>query len=403
MTTHTLLALAALASLTTSLPDTGSLAQRAEPKPVDLAICLDTSGSMEGLINAARQNIWAIVNDLALAEPTPKLRIALLTFGNDGHSPQDGWVAVQTPLTDDLDLVSQKLFALTTNGGEEYVGRVLQKSLQALDWTPSNDALKLIVVAGNEAANQDPDVDFRAVCRDAISRDIMVNSIYCGNPGDQLAPVWREVAMLADGKFAAIDKDNGTVVIETPFDEQLAALSASLNETYLPFGAQGGRGAWNQLQQDENAGKLNKAAAAQRAATKSSSNYHCGWDLVDACKAGDVDLAAVKPEELPEVMRDMAPEERVAHVEKMGEEARRNPRRDQRDQPEAAELRRRGDAQAGGRPVQVVRVRCALRGARPGAGGRLRNRGADRATEVEWTRAGFGRRGQHPWHHASSW
>ncbi|MHC4652135.1 MAG: hypothetical protein ACYTES_14940 [Planctomycetota bacterium] len=45
-----------------------------EPRTVDLAICLDTSGSMSGLINAARQKLWAIVNELALAEPTPKLR-----------------------------------------------------------------------------------------------------------------------------------------------------------------------------------------------------------------------------------------------------------------------------------------------------------------------------------------
>ena len=96
------------------------------PQAIDLAICLDTSGSMSGLINSAKQKLWDIVNDLAMAEPAPKLRVALLTYGNLGHEAENGWVGVASDLTDDLDVISQKLFALTTNGGTEYVGRVLQ-------------------------------------------------------------------------------------------------------------------------------------------------------------------------------------------------------------------------------------------------------------------------------------
>src|SRR5690606_29410391 len=114
-------------------------------RAVDLAICLDTSGSMQGLIDAARQGIWAIVNDLALAKPAPALRVALLTFGNDRHDAARGWVATQTGFTADLDLVSQKLFALTTDGGTELVGRVLQTALDELDWSTDADALRLVV------------------------------------------------------------------------------------------------------------------------------------------------------------------------------------------------------------------------------------------------------------------
>ncbi len=310
--------IAAVLGLCATAPQPAANPAPAEERHVDLAICLDTSGSMKGLIDAARQNIWAIVNDLALAKPTPKLRIALLTFGNTGHKEEDGWVAVQTPLTDDLDLVSQKLFALTTNGGDEYVGRVLQASLDKLEWTTQKDALKLIVVAGNEGADQDKEVDFRAMCKRSISQGIMVNSIYCGNAADQLAPVWREVATRADGQFAAIDKDNGTVVIETPFDAQLQALSADINKTYIPYGKQGEWGAANQVEQDKNAQGLNGAAAAQRAMTKSRTVYcNSSWDLIDACKAKDFKLAEVKAEDLPENMRKMSVKERTAYVEKL--------------------------------------------------------------------------------------
>jgi hypothetical protein len=283
-------------------------------RSIDLAICLDTSGSMDGLIDAARQKLWGMVNDLALARPAPRLRVALLTYGNDGHPAADGWVSVQTDFTEDLDLVSQKLFALTTNGGTEYVGRVLAAALDKLAWSGDPKALALAIVAGNESADQDREVSFRDACKRAITRGITVNSIYCGNPQDELAPGWREVATLADGQFACIDQDHGTVAIATPFDPELSKLGAALNETYIPFGAAGKIGAANQTAQDANAAGASCATAACRAATKASGLYNCGWDLVDAVRLNQVKLAEVKAEDLPAAMRAMSPAEREKHL-----------------------------------------------------------------------------------------
>jgi len=289
----------------------------AEPGLVELAICLDTSGSMSGLIEAAKQKLWAMVNDLALAEPTPRLRVALLTFGNDGHNPEDGWVAVQTPLTDDLDLVSQRLFAQTTNGGTEFVGRVLQSAGQ-LEWDPSDRTLKIVIVAGNESADQDQEVPFRDMCRKLIGNGIMINAIYCGSAADSIAPGWREVARLADGHFASIDQDHGTIVVETPFDEQLGALSTALNATYVPFGGGGAAGLANQSAQDANAAGLNSAAVASRAQTKAQGLYRCAWDLVDACVGGQVKIEDVASDQLPENMQAMTADQRRAYVDEMG-------------------------------------------------------------------------------------
>ncbi len=289
---------------------------RPERPVVELAICLDTSGSMSGLIDAAKQKLWAIVNDLALARPTPELRVALLTYGNDGHNPEDGWVAVQSPFTDDLDLISERLFALTTNGGTEYVGRVLQNAGQ-LGWLTANDGLRLVVVAGNESADQDPDFPFRDTCRDMIARGIIINAIYCGPATDGIAPGWREVAQLADGQFASIDHNHGTVTVETPFDGQLSALSAALNETYVPLGEAGRAGLHNQSEQDANASGLSEAVAASRAMTKASAFYRHDWDLVDALEDAAIALAEVEEEALPEKMQEMTAEEREAYVEEM--------------------------------------------------------------------------------------
>lgn len=283
---------------------------------IELAICLDASSSMDGLIDAAKQKLWGIVNDLALADPAPELRVALFTYGNDNYSPESSWVREETPFTGDLDLVSQRLFAITTDGGTEYVGRVLQRAGQ-LQWHAPGDALRLIVVAGNESADQDTEVRSREMCRDLITRGIIVNSIYCGAPEDSDAVGWRDVATLADGKFATIDKDNGTVAISTPFDDSLGVLSAALNKTYIPFGASGAVGAANQEAQDANAASMNPATAASRAQAKSSALYQCMWDLVDACKKGEVKLADVKTADLPEPMQALSAPERQAYLDKM--------------------------------------------------------------------------------------
>lgn len=316
---------------------TAPLTAVAATRPIDLAICLDISGSMDGLINQARQNLWSVVNDLATLQPTPTLRVALLTFGCSTHPAERGWVKVETDFTTDLDTVSQKLFALTTNGGEEYVGRVVQAALGELTWSPGNDGLKLLFVAGNEAATQDPLVDFAAQSRAAIARGIVVNSIYCGSPADELAPAWREVAKLADGQFAAIEKDDAVVIV-TPFDEELAKLSAAMNLTYVPYGAQREVWASNQVAQDSNAAGLNVAAAAQRCQTKASGLYaNSHWDLVDACDDAKFKLEDVKKEDLPEALRSMSVAELRAHV--AGQKAKREGLR-----AKAAELGQQRDA-----------------------------------------------------------
>ncbi|MDA1267285.1 MAG: VWA domain-containing protein, partial [Planctomycetota bacterium] len=285
-------------------------------RAVDLAICLDTSGSMSGLIEATKQKLWSIVNDMALAEPEPVLRVALLTFGNDGHNPENGWVKVDVPLTADLDLISQHLFALSTNGGSEYVSRVVDKATHGLEWSPDPMALKLIVVAGNEGADQDPMIPYPQACKSAITAGVMINAIYCGNKTDAVARGWEQVAKLADGHFATIDHNQGTIIVESPFDDQLGALSSSVNATYIPLGDVGRSGWANQVLQDENAEGLNRENVASRARTKGGKLYKKSWDLVEMCDAEEFDWTTLKDEDLPEEMRELDIEGRKAYVAK---------------------------------------------------------------------------------------
>jgi Mg-chelatase subunit ChlD len=284
------------------------------PHAVDLALCLDTSGSMNGLIDSAKEKLWSIVNELATADPTPTLRVALLTYGNNGHDEEDGWVRLAVPLTTDLDVISEHLFALSTNGGTEYVGRVVASAMEQLHWSQRAEALKIVVVAGNETADQDPVRKYHEVCRSARDAGIEINAIYCDNGEQGVASTWEDVALLGSGYYAVIDQDHGTLAIDTPYDAELATLNQRLNETYIPFGSDGQRGWSNLVAQDSNAVSMNNASLADRVATKGGKLYRCAWDLVDACEAGDVDLEELAPEALPEPMQAMSLPERKQHV-----------------------------------------------------------------------------------------
>ena len=244
--------------------------------------------------------------------------MALFTYGNDGHDASIGWVKQETALTEDLDLVSERLFAQTTNGGTELVGRVVRAATRELDWSEDPSAVKMIVVAGNETADQDRLHPYPQACSTAISRDIVVHAIYCGGAADADAESWRQVARLSDGQFAAIDHQGGMVVLSTPFDQELTALSTDLNGTYLAFGENSAWFAENQVRQDDNAVALNTEAAAARALTKANGYYNnAGWDLIDAVRVKSLVLSEIPEEELPEEMKKMTPKQREEHVAAM--------------------------------------------------------------------------------------
>ncbi len=289
------------------------------PAPrIQVAILLDTSGSMSGLIEQAKTHLWTIVNEFARMKKdgrAPVLEIALYEYGKSSIPAKEGYIRMIVPLTTDLDKVYEELFPLRTNGGDEYCGQVIQSATQGLAWSESDDDFKAIFIAGNEPFTQGK-VDYRKACRTAIGKGIMVNTIFCGPHATGVATNWKDGALLADGSYVNIDQDRKLVHVESPQDETIARLDAELNSTYVPFGAKGEAGRARQTAQDANAQSLSAGVAAQRAAAKASGQYrNAGWDLVDAVREGQVKLAEVKSEDLPEAMKEMTTEEQKAYIE----------------------------------------------------------------------------------------
>jgi hypothetical protein len=292
---------------------------KAAAKDIDVVICLDVSNSMDGLIASAKVKLWDIVNDLARIKPTPRLRVALYSYGNDGYDAKIGWIRRDLDLTTDLDELYKKLNALTTNGGTEYVTRVCRDALQQQKWVKGKDSLRLIFVCGNEPASQDPLVKLKDAANLAKEMDVVINPIFCGPAEHADARDWKEYAQLCGGRFASIDQEKGAVAIATPMDKELADLSAKINKTYVCYGMVAKDKQANQAAQDANALKNAPAAAAGRALSKANGAYTCAdWDIVDRMKNDPkFDVKALKDEELSEEMRKMKPDERVAHVKKM--------------------------------------------------------------------------------------
>ena len=287
---------------------------------VDLVIALDVSGSMNGLIESAKQRLWDIVNDFGQATPQPVLRVAVLSYGNPGYGADTGFVRIDRPFTTDLDAVNQTLFSYQTNGGDEYVARAVHTSVHQLDWSDAGDALRVIFVAGNEAATQDPVWSVDQVTRQALDRDIVVNAIYCGGPSDSDATSWQRVARLTQGMYASIDQNAAAVAnIATPVDDEIARLNAELNNTYVAYGHKGKERKENQLAQDQAVAAMSAPAAASRTVTKAGKLYdNRDWDLVDALTSG-VALQEIPEEELPEPMQAMEDDEREAYVQQQAE------------------------------------------------------------------------------------
>ncbi len=293
---------------------------------VDLAILLDTSNSMDGLIAQAKSQLWNIVQQFADAKKagkTPLLRVSVFEYGNSGLPAREGYIRQVVQLTDDLDKVSEVLFSLRTNGGDEYCGMVINEAIKRLDWSREPNSYKAIFIAGNEPFTQGS-VDYKDSCKSAIEHGVVVNTIHCGDYQTGIQTHWKEGADMAEGSYMNINQDRKVVHIDCPQDKIIIELNNTLNRTYLWFGDRQLREGYskNQLAQDANA--LNASGgggfSSGRAKTKASSLYrNTGRDLVDTYEEDSEILSKLEQQQLPEEMQKMSPSEQANHIKRMAE------------------------------------------------------------------------------------
>lgn len=279
-----------------------TITKTGENTKIQVALLLDTSNSMDGLIDQAKSRLWNIVNTLTTLKylgKTPDIEIALYEYGNDGLVQQSNYIRQVTPLTTDLDLISEKLFALKTNGGNEYCGAVIQDATKKLQWEKENSNMKLIYIAGNEAFNQGG-INYKEAINDAMKNDIYVNTIFCGSNLEGINSFWKDGAVYGKGKYFNIDSNLSVQYVSTPYDDQISKCNVKINNTYIGYGAKGSSKKMNQEAQDKNAQGVSAANYAERAVSKSKAAYkNESWDLVDRMKEDPKAITKIKKEELP--------------------------------------------------------------------------------------------------------
>jgi hypothetical protein len=282
---------------------------------------------MDGLIDQAKSQLWKIVNELAAAKcgdgSQPNIKIALYEYGNDGLPGAENYIRQVSPLSDDLDVISEKLFSLRTNGGNEFCGAVIKTSLTQLAWSASDADLKMIFIAGNEPFTQGP-ISYQLACSQAKEKGVVVNTIFCGDFNEGIRTNWKSGADLTGGTFMSIQQNSKTVYIETPYDDRIAALNDQLNTTYIYYGSTGSYKKSQQVVQDNNAESYGKANKAERAVSKSSHAYkNSSWDLVDAAKDNEKVITETKTEDLPAEMKTMTVEQRKVYVQQKSQERKK--------------------------------------------------------------------------------
>jgi hypothetical protein len=292
---------------------------------VDVVFVLDTTGSMSGLIQTAKEKIWSIASTMAAAQPTPDIRIGLVGYRDKG----DAYVTKVVDLNNDLDSVYAKLMDFQAGGGgdtPESVNEALYNAVHNMSWSDRDQAYQVIFLVGDAPPHMDyNEVQYPAIIASANEKGIVINTIQAGDLPTTVQP-WTMIASLGHGDFFKVEQSGGAVAYESPYDAEIAALSAKLDGTRLYYGSDderkrmaGKMSATTKLTESAPVASLARRGVFN-AAAGGRANLLGEKELVDAVASGTVELDELEPEALPESLKPMAPEEQAAYVADLAEE-----------------------------------------------------------------------------------
>jgi Mg-chelatase subunit ChlD len=315
-----LLALAAVA-LVSFGPGRAALAQEkpASQPRIEVVFVLDTTGSMGGLIDAAKAKIWSLCNQIATGTPTPELKIGLVAFRDRG----DDYITKIQNLTDDLDAVHSNLMSFQAAGGGDFpesVNQALHEAVTEIRWSKDKNTLKLIFLVGDAPPHMDypDDVKYPDTCKLAVEKGIVINTVQCGKH-PETRKYWQHICELARGRYVQIPDDGGPVVVhKTPYDEDLAKINWELARKTLVYGNDKQQMA-GKAQVEANL-RLATPVAADRAAYYANAMKGASYDLLECLKNGTVKLEDLKKEQLPTELQGKSPAEQKVILQKLDKE-----------------------------------------------------------------------------------
>jgi uncharacterized protein YegL len=336
--------------------------EKSDGATLEMVFVLDTTGSMGGLLEGAKQRIWGIVNEVMQSPSKPSVRVGLVAYRDAG----DDYVTQVLPLTNDLDKVYSTLMDYRASGGGDWaenVRRGLADGVRRAGWSPNSaDSSRIIFLVGDAPPHDDyaNEPDTLATTAEAVRSGMIVNTVQCGDAADTRR-AWQEIARRGEGQYFAIAQDGGVQTVSTPYDARLSELGGKLGATYMAYGGGGGgRGIGYRQKAAEDQARVetrvsmnaSMPAAAERAVNKALNKDAYVGDLLQSVENGTLKLDAVKDEDLPDDLQKLAPadrnkevERRLAERKKMREEITALSKK--RDEFIAAERRKTSPGKAG--------------------------------------------------------
>lgn len=291
---------------------------------VQLALLLDVSSSMDGLINQAKSELWNIVIEVSKASKNGQassLEIALFEYGRSTNDRNKGYIKKHLDYTNNLDTISKVLFSLTTNGGDEYCGMVIDDALKQLQWRENDSIYKVIFIAGNEPFNQGP-VNYSGPCQQGAEKGIFINTIHCGDSLTGVRTFWKHGAELGKGEYFFINSNLVKTDIATPYDSLINIYGDSLNNTYWNYGSYGTTAKAMQLEEDTKAKSYSKTGNVKRQIAKSKGNVYKNdkWDVVDANLSDSFWLMKTDEKALPVYLQGKSLTEKKLIIDSLSKE-----------------------------------------------------------------------------------
>ncbi|MGH8167454.1 MAG: vWA domain-containing protein [Woeseiaceae bacterium] len=296
-----------------------------KPK-IDVVFVLDTTGSMSGLIQTAKEKIWSIATTMASAQPTPEIRIGLVGYRDRG----DEYVTRVIDLSSDLDSVYAELMDFQAGGGgdmPESVNKALYDAVHQMSWTQDGQAYKAVFLVGDAPPHMDyqDEQTYPEITAAAENAGIIINTVQCGSVADTV-PQWQQIARLGHGTYFQVEQAGSAVAFATPVDDDIAALSARLDDTRLYYGSEEEKARMQHkvAATDKLHAEASVASRARRGAFNASAagdaNFFGTKELVDDVASGRIALNEIPPAAMPEAMQSMTPAEREATIERIAGE-----------------------------------------------------------------------------------
>jgi Mg-chelatase subunit ChlD len=289
-------------------------------KALELVFVIDTTGSMSGLIEGAKQRVWGIVNEVMQNQSRPRVRVGLVAYRDRG----DEYVTQVTQLTEDLDAVYSRLMDFRADGGgdtPENVRRALADGVNHAGWSQRSDNVAQILFLVGDAPPHDDYQDepnTTATVREAMQRHMIVNTIQCGNIAGT-RETWQRIAREGQGEYFSIAQDGGVAVITTPYDQKLGDLSNQLGRTYMTYGLAKEQAAKKERQyaaSDKIAAAAPMPAQAERAANKALNSRAYADDFLQELENGSLKLESLKADNLPVELQKLSAAERKQEIDK---------------------------------------------------------------------------------------